>query len=124
MGRGTGVGGGTDGTEAGRGSGRHLSIVGGERAERAQPRPAPPLAPVRVLGRGFRTGAERLVVRGVSYGTFRPNRAGDLFPEPEQVARDFAAMAASAINSVRVYTAPPRWLLDLAAEHGLRVLVG
>jgi GT2 family glycosyltransferase len=69
-------------------------------------------------------GGGPIVARGVGYGTFRPNRAGDLFPEPEQVARDFAAMAAHGINAVRVYTTPPRWLLDLAEAHGLRVLVG
>ena len=28
-------------------------------------------------------------------------------------------MAANGINAVRTYTVPPRWLLDLAAEHGL-----
>ncbi len=27
-------------------------------------------------------------------------------------------------NDVRTFTVPPRWLLDRAAEHGLRVLVG
>jgi GT2 family glycosyltransferase len=33
-------------------------------------------------------------------------------------------MAASNINTVRTYTMPPRWLLDIALEHGLRVMVG
>ena len=33
-------------------------------------------------------------------------------------------MAAAGINSVRVYTVPPRWLLDAALRHGLRVMVG
>ncbi len=33
-------------------------------------------------------------------------------------------MAAHGINSVRTYTVPPRWLLDLAHEHGLWVMVG
>src|SRR5262249_17235058 len=28
------------------------------------------------------------------------------------------------INAVRAYTAPPRWLLDRAWEHGLHVMVG
>src|SRR5262249_38979393 len=40
------------------------------------------------------------------------------------VARDFAKMSASGLNAVRVYTPPPRWLLDTALEHGLRVMVG
>ena len=40
------------------------------------------------------------------------------------VAGDFAAMAAAGFNAVRTYTVPPRWLLDVAADHGLRVMVG
>ena len=33
-------------------------------------------------------------------------------------------MAGHGINAVRVYTVPPRWLLDIAQEMGLRVMVG
>ena len=33
-------------------------------------------------------------------------------------------MAANGINAVRTYTVPPRWLLDAALRHGLRVMVG
>jgi O-antigen biosynthesis protein len=63
-------------------------------------------------------------VRGVTYGTFRPDAETDDFPRPEAVAEDFAAMAANGINAIRTYTVPPRWLLDLAAEHGLYLLIG
>jgi GT2 family glycosyltransferase len=63
-------------------------------------------------------------VRGVTYGTFRPNDETRDFPSREAVAEDFAAMAANGVNAVRVYTVPPRWLLDLASDHGLFVMVG
>ncbi len=33
-------------------------------------------------------------------------------------------MAANGVNAVRTYTVPPRWLLDLASEHRLYVMVG
>ena len=33
-------------------------------------------------------------------------------------------MRVAGINAVRVYTVPPRWLLDLAAAHGLRLMIG
>jgi O-antigen biosynthesis protein len=33
-------------------------------------------------------------------------------------------MAANGINAIRTYTVPPRWLLDLASEHGLYLMVG
>jgi GT2 family glycosyltransferase len=62
-------------------------------------------------------------VRGVTYGTFR-GPEGSSFPAPERVREDFAAMAGAGINSVRTYAPPPAWLLDLALEHGIRVLVG
>jgi O-antigen biosynthesis protein len=62
-------------------------------------------------------------VRGVTYGTFRP-RDGSSFPPPETVKHDFAAMAEHGLNAVRTYTVPPCWLLDLAATHGLYVMIG
>src|SRR5205807_10266057 len=75
-------------------------------------------------GKSLFTGDRRLFVRGVTYGTFRPNDETQDFPDRAAVAEDFAAMAENGINCVRVYTVPPRWLLDLALEHGLYVMVG
>jgi O-antigen biosynthesis protein len=69
-------------------------------------------------------GNEKLYVRGTTYGTFAANENGDEFPCAEVVTRDFAAMAATGINAVRTYTAPPRWLLDAAQAQGLKVMVG
>ena len=37
---------------------------------------------------------------------------------------DFEAMAAAGANALRTYEPPPLWLLDLAQEHGLKVMVG
>jgi len=77
-----------------------------------------------VHGKFLRAGGEKLFVRGVTYGTFRPGPDGAEFQDPAQVERDFASMSAQGINAVRVYTVPPRWLLDLALRQGLRVMVG
>ena len=66
----------------------------------------------------------KLYLKGVTYGTFRPDAEGHEFPARDTVARDFALMARHGLNAVRTYTAPPRWLLDLAGAHDLRVLVG
>jgi GT2 family glycosyltransferase len=65
---------------------------------------------VRARGKFLYVGDEKLYLRGV--------------PLPETVAADFAAMAATGVNTVRTYTVPPAWLLELAAAHELRVLVG
>jgi glycosyltransferase involved in cell wall biosynthesis len=87
--------------------------------EAASPRGRPA-----VRGKSIYLGDQKLYVRGVTYGTFRPDEETDDFPHFEAVADDFAAMAANGINAVRTYTVPPRWLLDLAHENGLLVLVG
>ncbi|PYU15683.1 MAG: hypothetical protein DMG37_04455, partial [Acidobacteria bacterium] len=90
----------------------------------AAPRAASDPNIVSVGGKFLWVGEEKFYARGVTYGTFRPNSYGDAFPSPKVVEQDFAAMSANGINAVRTYTAPPRWLLDKAHRHGLRVLVG
>src|SRR5947199_216722 len=77
-----------------------------------------------VRGKFLYVGKEKFWVRGVSYGTFFVDDDGEERLNPEMVARDFALMAANGFNVVRVHTGPPRWLLDMALENGLRVMVG
>jgi GT2 family glycosyltransferase len=77
----------------------------------------------RVAGKFLCAGDEKLWIKGVTYGTFRPGPGGD-YPDAARLDADFAAMAAAGVNAVRVYTVPPRALLDAARAHGLRVLVG
>jgi beta-galactosidase/beta-glucuronidase len=84
---------------------------------------APPTRP-QVRGKLLYVGDEPFFLRGVTYGTFRPDQDGREYQSPQVVERDFAAMATNGINTVRVYTVPPRWLLDIAQRHGLYVMVG
>src|SRR6266705_2187335 len=67
---------------------------------------------------------EKFYVRGVTYGPFRPETDGCEYHRPEVAERDFVLMRGYGINALRTYTQPPMWLLDLAAQHNLRVLVG
>ena len=90
----------------------------------AQPRTAVIDAPVQVHGKFFFVGNEKFYVKGATYGPFGPRPHGAQFPEQEMVARDFALMREAGTNTVRVFTVPSLWLLDLAADAGLRVLVG
>ncbi len=91
----------------------------------ALPDAGPPAAPrLQVDGKFLMLGGERFWVKGVTYGTFAPDAEGFNFPAPDRVAADFAQMQANGFNSVRVYTAPPRWLLDLAQTAGLKVMIG
>jgi hypothetical protein len=77
-----------------------------------------------VQGKFLFVGDEKLWIRGVTYGTFRPDADGNEYQDPETVEQDFAQMAESGLNAIRTYTVPPRWLLDAAQRHGLRVMIG
>jgi hypothetical protein len=77
-----------------------------------------------VAGKFICAGDEKLYVRGVTYGTFRPGPDGRERHDPARVERDFAQMRGAGVNAVRTYTVPPRWFLDAAHAHGLYVMVG
>src|SRR5215510_3998110 len=79
---------------------------------------------VGVDGKFLRAGDRRFPVKGVTYGTFAPDRDGCQFPGADVVRRDFAAMAAAGFNTVRVYTPPTRAVLDEVSRAGLRAIVG
>jgi GT2 family glycosyltransferase len=75
-------------------------------------------------GKFLQLDEERLQVRGVTYGTFAPGQGGHRYPRLAQVDADLLAIVACGANAVRVYTSPPIWLLDLAHDLNLRVMVG
>src|SRR5215208_4990955 len=81
------------------------------------------LLPIRVRAKFFHEGDRKWFLKGVTYGPFKPNADGDLTATPERARQDFGLMRDFGVNLIRVYHVPPRWLLDLAAEHGLRVLI-
>jgi hypothetical protein len=74
-------------------------------------------------GKFFRLGEKKFYVKGVTYGPFAPNEAGEPFPEKDRATADFKQITAVESNVLRVYHVPPRWLLDLAHNHGLKFLV-
>ena len=91
--------------------------------------PRPVLAPCRsratIRGKFLFVDGAKFYVRGVTYGAFRPDEDKNEYHDLGQVERDFAQMAASGINTVRIpHTMPPRALLDIAERHGLKVMVG
>src|SRR5579862_6325983 len=87
------------------------------------PQIAVPAERVVTEGKFFRVGSQKFHPRGVTYGPFKPDSSGCTFPKPEQVERDFLLMKELHANCLRVYHVPPRWFLDLAQQHGLKVLV-
>jgi GT2 family glycosyltransferase len=104
-------------------SGRHEAFP----AIDAAPLPQQPIASLRprVRGKFLFVGDEKFYVRGVTYGAFEPDADGREYRDLGKIERDFAQMAANGINAVRIpHTTPPRALLDVAARHRLRVMVG
>jgi len=77
-----------------------------------------------VNGKFLFVGEEKFYIRGTTYGPFRPDEDGCEYHYPELVERDFAQMASIGVNTVRTYTVPPIWLLDIAWQHELRVMIG
>ncbi|MFM7170794.1 MAG: hypothetical protein ACKOYH_08100, partial [Cyanobium sp.] len=81
----------------------------------------------RILAKGkffFDSSGQKFFLKGVTYGTFRPDAEGHQYPAREVVAQDLSLMRAAGVNCVRVYTPPPTWLLDDLQEAGIRLLLG
>src|SRR5438094_8213760 len=78
----------------------------------------------KAAGKFLVNSGKKLWIRGVTYGTFRPRTNEDHYPDPTVVDLDFSQIAANGLNAIRTYTVPPRWLLDLAFKHKVRVMVG
>jgi glycosyltransferase involved in cell wall biosynthesis len=91
---------------------------------RERARAAEDAASIRVQGKFFFAGEDKFFIKGVTYGPFAMGAHGTQFPDENTVAQDFRLMAEMGANTVRVFTAPPLWLLDRAAEAGLKVLAG
>src|SRR6476660_8271587 len=75
-------------------------------------------------GKFFFRGADKFFLRSITYGPFAPAEDGTQFPRLPLVQRDFALMRELGANAIRTFTVPPQWLLDLALECDIAVVVG
>ena len=78
---------------------------------------------VRVQSKFFFRGEHKFFLKGITYGPFHPDAAGDFVGTPEKVRADLALMRELGVNLLRVYHVPPRWFMDLLADAGLFVLI-
>src|ERR1051325_6748060 len=78
----------------------------------------------RVSGKFLTTGDRKIFLRGVTYGTFKPDQEGSNYPSEATVREDFRRIKLNGFNAIRTYTMPPQWLLDAAHNHGLYVMLG
>ena len=79
---------------------------------------------VRPDGKHLVFGGAQYRVKGVTYGGFARRYDGHRFPETEQIGADLALIAATGLNTVRLYDIPPPEMLDMSAECDLRLIVG
>jgi cellulose synthase/poly-beta-1,6-N-acetylglucosamine synthase-like glycosyltransferase len=79
---------------------------------------------ISLRGRFFFSGDEKFFLKGVTYGPFAVASHGAPFPESGTVESDFTLINELGANCIRTFTPPPKWLLDLAAASGLRVITG
>jgi O-antigen biosynthesis protein len=78
---------------------------------------------IRRDGKFFRLRNEKFFVKGVTYGPFAPDKHDLPLPSRQQVSKDFQQMREMGANCLRIYHVPPRWMLDLAQDHGLKIFV-
>ena len=110
--------------DLGEGSGIDFSMRTSSAPRIEIPRLTPVTNRATAKGKFVFEGDRKLYLRGVTYGPFRPNGNGCEYGSREAVVRDFGQIVANGFNAVRTYTVPPRWFLDLAAESGIRLMVG
>jgi len=66
----------------------------------------------------------KFVVKGIHYGPWRPGTGpnkGYPYPSPDQIEEDFVLIKKLNANAILVFDGP-EYVLDLAEEHGLKVL--
>jgi glycosyltransferase involved in cell wall biosynthesis len=78
---------------------------------------------VTVDGKFFRLSGRKFHPKGITYGPLAPGPEGGHFASAETTRRDFQQIRSLGANLLRVYHVPPRWFLDLAFEHDLRLLI-
>ena len=69
-------------------------------------------------GKFLYVGEEKLYVRGVTYGTFRPDEQGREFATPTASPATSRRWRRTGSTPFGTYTVPPRWLLDVAPSTG------
>ncbi|MEN3942339.1 glycosyltransferase [Prosthecobacter sp. SYSU 5D2] len=89
------------------------------------PVPANPSFPrLMTGGKWLRAGEEKWLMRGVTYGPFKPNARGEPYPEDARLEEDLRHIRELGFNTVRLYELPAAAVLHAATKLGLRLLVG
>jgi hypothetical protein len=90
----------------------------------AQPSNGSARPEVRTGPRQFIVNGHPFLVRGIHYGPWRPGTGPNKqypYPDLKGIAQDFATIRQARANTVLIYDPPPE-VLDLAEQHGLKVV--
>jgi O-antigen biosynthesis protein len=80
---------------------------------------------ISIRGKFFFDGDKKFYIKGTTYGAFKADEKGNEYHDLELIRTDFRMMVESGINTVRIpHTTPPVALLNIAAETGLKVMIG
>src|SRR5262245_46422016 len=58
----------------------------------------------RVQGKFVFIGDEKFYIKGVTYGSFKPDSQGIDYPSFSRIRTDFALMSSNGVNCIRTYT--------------------
>jgi O-antigen biosynthesis protein len=89
------------------------------------PLTSPNLSALHAEGPWFRDeSGQKVTLRGITYGPFKPNLAGDSLPAEPQLRSDLQHIASLGFNVVRLYEPPSVEMLEVCRELSLRLFVG
>src|SRR5688572_19253979 len=66
----------------------------------------------------------KIMLRGVTYGPFKPNTQGEPWPEPARLRADLAQIRSLGFDSVRIYELPTDELLQSCEDNHLGLFCG
>jgi GT2 family glycosyltransferase len=78
-----------------------------------------------IQGKFLYLDGEKFFIKGVTYGWFPPeDNEGVPYPRPDVVRKDFELMKSAGINTIRTFDPPPDYVLEIASELDIKVIVG
>ena len=84
-------------------------------------RSSPVLRP-QVDGKFLKVNGERFWIKGITYGSFSANDAGEPYPPFSKLKDDFSRMRDAGINTVQLYNSPSQRIADAAWDKGLMLI--
>ncbi len=78
-----------------------------------------------VKGKHIYIDGVKFIIKGISYGNFDPadTKNGTYYFDEEKTRADFKLIKDANINTVRLYSKPPEYVMKIANEFGLKIIL-